>query len=524
MVKPPLTKTTFTLDTSGIAGFFGGEEAVTAMSTVHFFSGRWLLGWYNSPGSYTIARCYGRLAKGRLWRGLFLGDGSDPVELFGLGGKKGPRFVAAESGTNLAVTEHLAYLLSKRCQGAEMKAQVISGEWRKQNSGVNVTVVHLRRVPDIRCPMISEINYSSIFLALLTISVNVAVCAVSAIYRQWYSFAMILLGIAANGISCLVIGSGNLELRHSQPSAGSPRGDGVMIDGKNMIVLLGDEGAVNFVTKGSFFLDLSSNTISGGKDSSRNGQNPVENVYDKIPDSDTGAAMAATQSIPPYHTPSLRKSPSHVSSLPSPVKPPPSPSPSEQNLNKIGACALLLTVQFLLQLLLIPQSPLFGQILFLFSLAVSWAYNTYLASLDRENFQIEVISDCLGLRQEADKPVLKYDLATWTGAAVFVAYVLQPSNCRELLDRIIPNKTETWDKFKEEVDHVVKSTTHLLPEEKDSHIVPTRREQVVDANVEQAVVVDRLMNDLRVDAGYARTVYLEYLTQFSKFTQGVEGV
>ncbi|KAF9060474.1 hypothetical protein BDP27DRAFT_1430042 [Rhodocollybia butyracea] len=486
MVQPPLAKTSFNLDTSGIAGFFGGEEAVTAMSTVHLFTGRWLLGWYNSPGSYTIAKCYGRLAKGGLWRGLFSGDGSDPVELFGLGGKKGPRFVAAESGTNLPVTGHLAYLLSKRCQNVETKAQVIDGECRRKNAGVNVYVVHLRRVPGTQCHVASEGAYLSIFLAILAILANITVCAISAVYRQWYAFAMILLGIAANGISCLVIGSGNLELRHSLPSEGSPRGDGVMINGNNMIVLLGDEGAVNFCHQRI--------VLSRLQQQLQQGQWPK-------------------QPSPPYHTTPLPKfeSPSYISSPPSHVELSPSPPSKHSNLNKIGACALLLTVQFVLQLLLIPQSPLFGQILFLVSLGISWAYNIYLASLDRENFQIDIISHRLDLHREADKPVPKYDLATWTGAAVFVAYVLRPSNCRELLDRIIPNNTGTWNQFKEEIAHVMESTSQSVPGE---NIVPARQEQVVDP----------LMKDLLVDAGYARTVYLKYLAQLSEFTRGKEGV
>lgn len=171
----------------------------------------------------------------------------------------------------------------------------------------------------------------------------------------------------------------------------------------------------------------------------------------------------------------------------------------------IGFCALLLTVQFVLQLLLIPQSSLFGQILFLVFLGVSWAYNTYLASLDREEIQIDVISHCLDLRQD-NKHVLKYDLARWTGAAVFVAHVLQPSNCWGLLDHIIPNKTETWDKFKQEI------ASDFVPKE---NVVPTPRERAVDP----------LMQDLRIDAEYAREVYLEYLKDRPKITQdtGKEG-
>jgi hypothetical protein len=36
----------FNLDSSGVAGFFGGEEAISAMATVHLYRGRKWLGWY----------------------------------------------------------------------------------------------------------------------------------------------------------------------------------------------------------------------------------------------------------------------------------------------------------------------------------------------------------------------------------------------------------------------------------------------------------------------------------------------
>ena len=41
----------------------------------------------------------------------------------------------------------------------------------------------------------------------------------------------------------------------------------------------------------------------------------------------------------------------------------------------VGLCSLLMITQFLAQLLLIPQGSLFGQIMFVASLAVSWMYN-----------------------------------------------------------------------------------------------------------------------------------------------------
>ncbi|EGO20228.1 hypothetical protein SERLADRAFT_400382 [Serpula lacrymans var. lacrymans S7.9] len=67
----PLQHSDFTLDASGVAGFFGGDEAISAMATVHMYESRKWLGWYNSPGSYTVAKRYGQLANSRFWDGLF---------------------------------------------------------------------------------------------------------------------------------------------------------------------------------------------------------------------------------------------------------------------------------------------------------------------------------------------------------------------------------------------------------------------------------------------------------------------
>ncbi|KIJ36777.1 hypothetical protein M422DRAFT_179050, partial [Sphaerobolus stellatus SS14] len=77
-LKTPLQHSSFSLDVSGIAGFFGGEEAFAAMTSVHLFRGRRWLGWYNSPGSFYVSKKYGILARSRVWDGLYPGVNVDP--------------------------------------------------------------------------------------------------------------------------------------------------------------------------------------------------------------------------------------------------------------------------------------------------------------------------------------------------------------------------------------------------------------------------------------------------------------
>ncbi|KAF5345187.1 hypothetical protein D9758_009702 [Tetrapyrgos nigripes] len=375
----------FNLDSSGVAGFFGGEEAISAMTTVHLYRGRKWLGWYNSPGGYTVAKCYGRLAKGSLWTGLYPGSKLDPVELFGLGGKNSPKFVAAHSGTILQETSHLAYLLLKMCEGLEAEK---GDAGKRLTTPSGVTVVHLEEpkelhssdpadtVPPILRPAIPRA--SVLLTSLIPIGFTFAACVLSALVRDWYAFSMILLGAVANGFTCLVLGSGTLTVKRVKPAPDVPKGDGLLETKKELVILLGPESAVAQVTRGSFGLEF--------------------------------------------------------------------PSISAPNYHDVGICCVLLTSQFLVQLLLIPQAGLFGQTMFLVSFAVSWLYNAYLSSFDKEEMQREVLftKKVLNISGEPSR----YMFGTRTSLAVFVTFALQPKDPLNMLNHLIPNDTEIWNAFK----------------------------------------------------------------------------
>jgi len=215
---------------------------------------------------------------------------------------------------------------------------------------------------------------TTIHLAFIPILCSLATCALCGVYEDWYCFAMILLGLTTSGLSCFVIGSAKLYFTHPKPAPGSPKGDGIMTGGKEMVILLGVEGAVNSVTRGGFSL-----------------------VFADGP-----------------------------------------------NHGNVGICSALLVLQFVAQLLLIPQGTLFGQIMFVASLAVSWAYNSYLSSSDREKIQRKM------LREEIlpDMTLTKYKLGTRTTMVVFVLLVLRSRNPEKLLNNLLPNDTNTWNIWK----------------------------------------------------------------------------
>ena len=364
----PLSNSSFTLDASGVAGFFGGDEAVSAMATVHVYQGRKWLGWYNSPGSYLVGKRYGQLANSRFWDGLFPGVNTDPATLFELDGWKGPKFKGVESGSIIPETGHLAALMVKECQ-TEMGVEVPG----RKTQPIGVTIIDLHHVPEARMKPTQLKRYTSVF-AFIPISVSIITCVMCGFFGDWFCFSMILLGMLASGISCFVIGSGSFMFYHPVPAPGAPRGDGLLLADNNVIILLGEEGAVNSITRGNFSLNFG----------------------------------------------------------------------SEPEYRNIGLCSLLLTTQFIAQLLLIPQGSLFGQIMFVTSLAVSWAYNSWLSSLDKEEIQRRLLLDVV-----LQRPLMtKYMLGTRTTMAVFVLLALNPSAPGKVLDDILPNDTKVWKKWK----------------------------------------------------------------------------
>ena len=374
----PLQHSQFNLDISGVAGFFGGDVAVSAMATVHIYQGRKWLGWYNTPGSYEIAKRYGQLGRSRFWDGLYPGINVDPAVLFELDGMKGPKYRGVQSGTIISKTGHLAHLLVQECRDIP-RSDVTLVHYPRITTPVAVTVVNLWHKPEPE-------EYPRVFsdstgpLASIPIVASVATCVACLVYHDWFCFSMILLGIIASGASCFVIGSGRFTFTHPRHADGAPDGDGILMGEDEVVVLLGKEGAVTPITRGRFSLKFDSE--------------------------------------PEYHN--------------------------------IGICSILLTVQFLAQLLLVPQGEIFGQIMFLTSLAVSWGYNSYLSSLDRESIQRRILMERV-LRHHRKQ---KYEFGTRTAMAVFVLLVLSPANhdtLRKTLDDLLPNETPVWDVWKESV-------------------------------------------------------------------------
>ena len=382
----PTGKSHFALDTSGLASVFGGPEAIFSLALVHVYTGRRWLGWYNSPGSYFLGKLLAQIAQESPILNIISNSGEqserppNAAELFNYDGRKGPKFRAVHSGTMIDETGHLAALFVKEC--AERPTIIIPG---RQTRPVNITIANLHHAPPKEVPLAGLQNHTRASVgALVPIFVSFVACAASGYYRDWYCFSVISFGIIVNGLSCLVIGSGKLVFIHPEPQPGFPRGDGFLTTPEQIILLKGDEGAVNSVTRGSFSLHFNHGSL-------------------------------------------------------------------------IGICAILLMLQSVAQLLLVPQGSLFGQLMFVASIVVSWLYNLWLSSLDKEKIQRDMLMHILHLT-EPDRGLTKFTFGTRTSMAVFAVFAsMNQEKAKDILDYLVPNNTEVWVNWKSTIVNQLES-------------------------------------------------------------------
>ncbi|TBU27453.1 hypothetical protein BD311DRAFT_760447 [Dichomitus squalens] len=416
----PTSSSGFTLNALGVAGFFGGDSAVNGMATANLVPYRRWFGWYNTPGSYEIAKKFGPLADWAMSDGLFPGGEHDPTKLFGIHGKEGPPFIAVHSGSNFPHTQHPAYLMMKKTRSLPPTRHTnIDG---RRTIRTTVTIVNLRHVPNVTERPLLPFSWDySALLALVPIIVSVLGCAGCIFVADWFCLASIALGIVANGLSCFVIGSGNLTFEHHEPAEKAPPGDGVLKGDSDVVLLIGREGAINAFVRGRFTLQFREHVKE------RPGPRRGEERSPEMVQSYTNRRQQPKRFVPPQ--------------------------------GAIGPCAILLIVQFLSQLLLIPQGTLFGQIMFVATLGASWLYNVFLSSIDREGIQTRILFDVLKIDEEKD--IQKYELNTWTETTAFTCLVLAWVNHikapSELLDGMLPNNTLVWRAWKETMARKLRS-------------------------------------------------------------------
>ncbi|KAN0082663.1 hypothetical protein V8E55_008458 [Tylopilus felleus] len=413
-----INQSAYRLDTIGVVGLFGGDTAINALETTHFYVGQRWAGWYNYPGGMTVAMRFGQIARSRLWDTIFPGPDKSSTHIFNLTGKSGPAFFEVFTGTTL-VTGYLGYLIAEQCMkysgttlplfrkdGGEARSSLSPGvvtimrlsEDRVRTRNMDSRTTRHRKVmvtmprSILRTISTTPISNSDLHLALWSIVpslVSILACVFSFLGHDPLCASLILLGILSSGFSSLVLGSATLGIHAVVPSA-ERRGDGLMFpaDG-SIIVLKGGAPEVGIITERSEFKPEYASWVL----------------------SDSGA----------YHT--------------------------------IGVSSLLLVAQVFVQFILLPRCTFFGQILALISFLTSSAYHLYVVSVsaDREGLHRKVLLDILSRKHSLRME--KWYLGTTTQTAVFVCLVLgedynYPDSLETkpdaIMTRITHNDTPVW--------------------------------------------------------------------------------
>ena len=131
----------------------------------------------------------------------------------------------------------------------------------KGRQRVGVTIAELDSCPaDGMVLMPMRTPWDSRIIAAVPIVASVASCVMCAVVTDWYSSSLILLGIIANGVSCLVIGSVKLKFMRpglageSDQEKPSGRVTSILITPTDIMLLKGREDAATAIAHGGFVL------------------------------------------------------------------------------------------------------------------------------------------------------------------------------------------------------------------------------------------------------------------------------
>jgi len=416
---------------------------------------------------------------------------------FGLDNQSGPKYIASQSGTIIDKTTHVAYLITQRSK----EENVVEVDGRRKSQPTTLTVIKVKDTSTTAQPSesqepptitVEEDTDRNEWTAIIPISASLIACALCAYSRDWYCFAMISLGIISNGLTCLVVGSALVTLKGVKPAIHAPPGDGMLMDdsSNHVVILKGAEGDVNWVTKGRFCLEY------------------LPSVWMKKRSQETGSSAGTSTGVksdpendPEQQKPVETRSPAGTPTGANSENDSEENSPVETYVPKeyrtIGLCGLLLGIQSLLQLLIIPQGTLSGQIIFLSSFAISWGYNLYLASLDKEKIQQKLLFSLKRLKVE---PTSKFKLCTRTTAAVFATLVLRPPSTSKSLKCFVPNETALWEEWRTVVGGLIEEVNWTEDTDEDKVLTLLARLRGYDTsltgfNKENQLLLRDLLND-----------------------------
>ncbi|KAI5992767.1 hypothetical protein EDD15DRAFT_2167851 [Pisolithus albus] len=123
---------------------------------------------------------------------------------------------------------------------------------------------------------------------------------------------------------------------------------------------------------------------------------------------------------------------------------------SKNACQMVELCSFLLIAQAIAQLICIPQSNLFGQLMFVLSIATSWVYNLWFLSFDKVEVRREIFRSVLG-----SPSLKKFVFQNRSSAVVFLLlsvtegeHPADPEKLKKIMDGLLPSDAVVWEMWK----------------------------------------------------------------------------
>ncbi|KAI5985744.1 hypothetical protein EDD15DRAFT_1621722 [Pisolithus albus] len=400
----PLANSDFVLNSTAVAGLLGGEDATSTVALTQIYDKRKWLGWYNSPGSYVMGKHFRRLARSAKVDVVYKSD-------LAAGTSSGSEMVHIDPGV---LFEHEGWSGGPAFKGIYSGSSI-------QTTGPLASWL-MKKAADVNCQKID---------GRTTQPVNVTIAElvqVESLREQMtfhhcsphLAFAPILVSLG----TCSVCGW------YRQWYAFS-------------MILVG------ILSRGLACLFIGSGNLVFDHPKPADGSPPGDGILGSDQDlvllkGNEYVVNAVTRGKFFFRFQSKYTCP------------------------MVEGCSILLIVQAIAQLIFVPQSQLFGQLMFVLSLAVSWIYNIWLSSRDKGDVKDGIFKQVLG------EPCLtKFVLPNRVSAVVFLLLVSNkprdsgnPRRLKKIMDLFLPSDSEVWGIWKETIAGQLKSG-HALQFDRD---------------------------------------------------------
>ncbi|KAI6002300.1 hypothetical protein F5J12DRAFT_894370 [Pisolithus orientalis] len=354
LIKLPFANINFTLSGTAVAGLLGGDEASSTVALTQIYARRRWLGWYNSPGSYVTGKRFRRLIRSAKVDAVFDSD---------------PKSGATSGGETIHIDPRALFEHEGWSEGPAFKG-IYSGT-SIQNTGPLASWL-MKKVDKARCQKIEGRKTQPVNITVTVLEQANSIRPQMTFDHHTPTFAIIPIIVSL--ATCVICGL------CGQWHASS-------------MILLG------MLSRGFSCLLIGSGDLIFDHPKPAEGSPPGNGILSSdhelvLLKGDEYVVNAVTRGRFFF---CFR---------------------SKHDFRMVKLCSFFLITQAIVQLICVPQSEFFGQLMFVVSVATSWVYNFWFSSVDKAEVEGAIFKDVLG-----DPCLTKLAFPNRVSAVVFLLLV-----------------------------------------------------------------------------------------------------